>query len=407
MSETLGTDGGNLSGQGGSVINSAGDTLIATDNDGGQSYAFGPSVSRAIETGVINGDFATPPPELSTNMDNAENGLPYFTTEVSHTDATAPYVQAVEDPTVSSGHVLRFTIPNGAAAGRYARIVRFVAVPASAARTTTNQPRAAWRNATGTDKTQAVVLVRAQYYKSDGTTTTGTSNQKANQFVNVAASPYAYEVWTNPNGNGAIPEDAAYLRVEVGVQTNVLTTSALTVDLTEVRVDTGGFQSLFTDQVYPDLYGHGVIYVFNGEMWIRPNETQVTNYNPSIMLSASAGNVTVAPKGTGKLIVSGDADVTSLMTAANIKSGRATVTVTANVVSSISITSVGLKTSAATADSGDVSIVAAQISTRPDVLRAATISNETFSGSNLTGFTIYIFRTSSTNTGVYWMAIGR
>ena len=58
MSDTLGTDAGNLTGQGGAVTNTAGDSLLGTDNDGGTSYALGPSLSRAITTGVINGDVA-------------------------------------------------------------------------------------------------------------------------------------------------------------------------------------------------------------------------------------------------------------------------------------------------------------------------------------------------------------
>jgi hypothetical protein len=33
-------------------------------------------------------------------------------------------------------------------------------------------------------------------------------------------------------------------------------------------------------------------------------------------------------------------------------------------------------------------------------------SNLTFSGSNVTGFTISVFRTTSGNIGVWWLAIG-
>jgi hypothetical protein len=309
MPETLGTDSGNLTGQGGAVTNTAGDPLLGTDNDGEKSYALGPSLSRAITTGVINGDFGTPPPELSANIDNDENALPYFTTEVSHTDATAPYVQAVEDATAASGQVLRFTIPSGAAIGRYARIVRYVAVPGSAARTWTNQPRAAWRNATGTTKTQAIVTIRTQYYQNDGTTTTGTQGTNTATFATISAATYAYETQANPNVTGAIPTDGAYLKIEVGVQVSVLTTSEMTVDLTEVRYDRGLIQLLLADQAQPDNYGYGVVYLLNGTMWIRANETGSSGTNPTISLSASTGNISIDPTSTGTLIVSGDADI--------------------------------------------------------------------------------------------------
>jgi hypothetical protein len=300
MSDTLGTDAGNLTGQGGSVTNTAGDALLGTDNDGEKSYALGPSLSRAIETGVINGDFGTPPPELDTNIDNAENALPYFSVEVSHTDATAPYVQAVEDTTVASGQVLRFTIPSGAAVGRYARIVRYVAVPGSAARTFTNQPRAAWRNATGTTKTQAIVTIRSQYYESDNTTTTGTEGSNSATFTTIAASTYAYETQANPEGTGAIPTNGAYLRVEVGVQVSVETTSEMTVDLTEVRIDRGNIQYLVTDQSQPELYGPAAVYLFNSTLFL--SNGGIVGSEPRITLSANSGDISLTATGQGDAI---------------------------------------------------------------------------------------------------------
>jgi hypothetical protein len=300
MADTLGTDAGNLTGQGGAVTNTAGDVLLGTDNDGEKSYALGPSLSRAIETGVINGDFGTPPPELTTNIDNDENALPYFSVEVSHTDATAPYVQAVGDTTVASGQVLRFTIPSGAAVGRYARIVRYVAVPGSAARTFTNQPRAAWRNATGTTKTQAIVTIRSQYYENDGTTTTGTEGANSATFATIAAAAYAYETQANPEGTGAIPTNGAYLRVEVGVQVSVLTTSEMTVDLTEVRIDRGNIQYLVTDQSQPELYGPAAVYLFNSTLFL--SNGGIVGSEPRITLSANSGDIQLLTTGQGDTI---------------------------------------------------------------------------------------------------------
>jgi hypothetical protein len=338
MSDTLGTDAGNLTGQGGSVTNTAGDALLGTDNDGEKSYALGPSLSRAIETGVINGDFGTTPPELNANIDNAENALPYFTAEVSHTDATAPYVQAVEDATAASGQVLRFTIPSGAAIGRYARIVRYVAVPGSAARTWTNQPRAAWRNATGTTKTQAIVTIRTQYYQNDGTTTTGTQGANSATFATISAATYAYETQANPNVTGAIPTDGAYLKIEVGVQVSVLTTSEMTVDLTEVRYDRGLIQLLLADQVDPSAYGYGVIYLNNGTMWIRANELGTSGSNPSIYLQASTGSIFIDPTSTGTAQVLGSASVTGSVSAASVSTtGNVDVDGTIGVLGSINI----------------------------------------------------------------------
>jgi len=289
------------------IKNENGVELISTESDGGSAYALGPGLNRAIETGIINGDFGSIPPTVGSNLNNSTNRLPYFTTEVSHNDATAPYVQAVADATAASGHVLRFTIPSGAAVGRYARIVRYVAVPGSAARTWTNQPRAAWRNATGTTKTQAVVTVRTQYYQNDGTTTTGTQGTNVSKtFADVFAyAPNAYETQANPNGTGAIPTDGAYLKIEVGVEVSVQTTSAMTVDLTEVRYDRGLIQLLLADQVDPSAYGYGVIYLNNGTMWIRANELGPSGTNPTITLSAASGNINLDSTGTGIVMANG------------------------------------------------------------------------------------------------------
>ena len=289
------------------ITNNVGVELLDTQSDGGNSYALGPSLNRAIETGIINGDFGSTPPTVGSAINNSTNRLPYFTTEVSHTDATAPYVKAVADLTAASGQVLRFTIPSGAAVGRYARIVRYVAVPGSAARTWTNQPRAAWRNATGTTKTQAVVTVRAQYYQNDGTTTTGTQGTNVSKtFADVFAyAPNAYETQANPNGTGAIPTDGAYLKIEVGVEVSVPTTSEMTVDLTEVRYDRGLIQLLLADQVDPSAYGYGVIYLNNGTMWIRANELGASGTNPTITLSATSGNINLDSTGTGIVTANG------------------------------------------------------------------------------------------------------
>ena len=180
------------------------------------------------------------------------------------------------------------------------------------------------------------------------------------------------------SGAGALKTDGSFTASSVTATAAVVATTTVTAT-TGLTVSGGGITMNATTQDITLANGGKV--VFGGEEIGR----------------SAAGTI-----GTDS-----DFETTGMMFAGNIKSGRATITVTGNVVSSISITSVGLKTSAATANADDVSIFAVQNSTRPDVLRAATISNEAFIGSNLNSFSIYIFRTSSTNTGVYWMAIGR
>jgi hypothetical protein len=285
------------------ITNDVGVELLDTQSDGGNSYALGPSLNRAIETGIINGDFGSTPPTVGSAINNSTNRLPYFSVE--STAGTTITVKAVADATAASGYVLRFTIPTSANVGDVCRVYRYVAVPGSAARTWTNQPRAAWRNATGTTKTQASVAIRTQYYRNDSTTATGTAGNNEQTFSTIAGATYAYETQANPNVTGAIPEDAAYLRIAAGVVVNVAPTSELTVDLTEIRYDRGLIQLLLADQVDPSAYGYGVIYLNSGTMWIRANELGASGTNPTITLSASSGNINLDSTGTGVVMANG------------------------------------------------------------------------------------------------------
>jgi hypothetical protein len=286
------------------ITNNVGVELLDTQSDGGNSYALGPSLNRAIETGIINGDFGSTPPTVGSAINNSTNSLPYFSVE--STGGTAITVKAVADATAASGYVLRFTIPTtGVNIGDVCRVYRYVAVPGSAARTWTNQPRAAWRNATSS--AAASVAIRTQYYKGDSSTLTGTAGNNSATFATIAGATYAYETQANPNGTGSIPQDAAYLRIAVGVVVNTVPASELTVDLTEVRYDRGLIQLLLADQVDPDTYGYGVAYLNNGAMWIAPNETGTNGgsggtANPQIMLSSTTGNVNLRPSSTGSVV---------------------------------------------------------------------------------------------------------
>lgn len=416
MYDKIGGDIDALANSSGSVVDENGETLIGTDTAGPSSYVLGPTMLRAIIGGVANGDFAKPPLEAETAISDSENPMPYWSWVDSSSSGriTAAFVA---DADSASGNVLRFTAVN-ALSGDKAYIERNISVLGSQARTLTYQPRSVWTAATssGTYK----VFTEAQFLQNDGTTTTGTSAAGTATGSTVATAGVR-EVQANPNGNGAVPTDGAFIRLRVGMEFTSNRSGTTTVDCCEIRMDYGGPQVLLTDNTDPASYGYGVVYLNNGVMWIRANETGSSGSNPSINMSASSGNIAIdaslgSPstgnislntKSGGTVTTSNNLTVTDLLTAGNIKSGRVTVSVTANVVSSASVTNLGLKTSAATADDTDVSIQATQQSTRPDLLQAATVSSTTFSGSTCTGFTIYIYRTNSTDTSVFWLAHGR
>lgn len=414
--EKFGGDIEVLANASGSIVDENGETIIATDTMGGGAYIFGPTLLRAIVAGVANGDFAKPPLEAETNVNDDENPMPYWWWD----DATSSgriTAKFVADASSASGNILRFTAVN-ALNGDKAYIERNIAVLGSRARTVTYQPRSVWTGATSA--TSYRVFTEAQFLENDAVTTTGTS-ATGTATGSVVNSAGVREVQANPNGNGAVPSDAAFIRLRVGIEFTANRTGTTTVDCCEIRIDQGGIQVLVTDNTDPVNYGYGTVYLTNGVMWIRPNEAGSSGSNPSINLQSSNGNITIdaslgspstgnislTTKSAGTVTASNNLTVTDRVTAGNIKSGYVTITVTANTVSSASVTNVGLKTSAATAASDDVSILVTANSTVPGTVQEVTAGSPTFSGTNLTGFTIYIYRTSSTNTSVWWFAIGR
>jgi hypothetical protein len=135
-----------------------------------------------------------------------------------------------------------------------------------------------------------------------------------------------------------------------------------------------------------------------GDLSTTDNHIQI---DPTLITLRGASRV------TGTFEALSTAAITGIMTAGNIASGVVTVDpVTANVVSSVNVTGLSVKTSAGTPTADNVSILVTAISAAA-ALRSCTASAPTFSGSNLTGFTANIFRTNTTATGVWFLAIGR
>ena len=308
MPESLGSNDGSLASFKGDIIADTDAPLLSTQSTGGQSYALGSSLSAGIYTMVQNGTFKATPPDPDSVISEPENALPYFSLESNYVSGSQITATSVEDTTVASGRKIRFTIPVGTAVGQYLRFVRYVAIPGSVARTFTYQPRSAWKSTSST--TQVSVNLQAQFYQNDIATTIGTSDTKSSTLTTVAASTWAWEVYANPNSIPAIPTNAAFIRVAVGVTVNTLTTSEWTVDLHEVRIDHGGIQLLLSDQSQPGVYGYGTIYLYGGVMWIRPNEIATSGSNPSIYLDSTTGNIGIDPTSTGTAQILGSASVT-------------------------------------------------------------------------------------------------
>jgi hypothetical protein len=289
MPESLGSNDGSLASYKGDIIADTDAPLLSTQSSGGQSYALGSSLSAGIYTMVQNGTFKATPPDPDSAIAEPENALPYFSLESNYVSGAQITASSVEDSTVASGRKIRFTIPAGTAVGQYLRLVRYVAVPGSVARTFTYQPRSAWKSTSST--TEVSANHQSQYYQTDISTVTGTSETRAATLTTITASTWAYELYANPNTLPSIPADAAFVRVAVGVTVNTLTTSEWTVDLHEVRIDHGSIQSLITDQTDPARYGYASTYMNSGRLDTRSNETGVVGSSPIISIYSKQGSI--------------------------------------------------------------------------------------------------------------------
>ena len=378
MAERYGTDLNGLGGFEGGVTSENGAALVSTSSDGETSLLFGPAALREIRAGIANGDFAISPDD-STATITAENPLPYWTfTDVD--SAGAITCALVADPISAPLKVLRWSVAASTPAGKSATLTRYVPCASSRNRAFAYIPEITIDASATT--TSLVTLLRMEFVKEDYSSTGGEVSRAATfstteQTINLNTG----SVYLTPARNAAF----AKITIEVGTL-STSPASVTTLDLYEVGL-----------YIAPSLLAVG-------------ERSDPTTYTPAVIQQES-GVLTITPATSLAIAkntaVTGNLSATGRMTAGNVKSGRALVTVTANVVSSVSVTSVGLVTSNASAGVNDVSIVASQGSTRPDLLRAVTIANETFSGANLTAFTAYIFRTNSTDTSVYWIATGR
>jgi len=127
------------------------------------------------------------------------------------------------------------------------------------------------------------------------------------------STSWGTETWSNPGSltrsTGTVPENAAYLRIRVGVLVGTTVgATARTVDLSEVRVDRGPIQLLLADQTSPDTYGYGAVYLSSGLLTIAPNESGLNGgstgtQNPRMEFASSDGKIYIKPSSTGSVII--------------------------------------------------------------------------------------------------------
>lgn len=302
MGDRIGGDSPALGNSTGAVIDSYGLPLISTDMAGGQSYILGPTMLRAIVGGVANGDFAKPPPDPDAVLDTGDNALPYWDwVDTSSGKVTA---QVVPDTDQASGNVLRFTAVGDGASSGTAYLQRTISVLGSRARSLTYEPHAFFTNVTGGTAQQSATtaFISVGYYDQAGSAV-GTAASGGWSGAYITANQL--ELSKVANGNGAVSSDAAFLQLQIGVSFGTALNGTCTLDLAEMRLDTGGIQTIITDELAPETYGPGVTYLFDGRYWIESNRFGA-GLNPTILLDAQVGDISLDASNSNGTAVGGN-----------------------------------------------------------------------------------------------------
>jgi len=295
----MGKYGTNLEGFGafeGGVNADKGAPLVSTNSDGETALLFGPAALREIQAGVANGDFAIPPDAAGDTITES-NPLPYWTfTDVNSAGAITAAI--VSDAGAGSGNVLRFTVASGTLTGKSATLTRYIPVPSSASRSFSFYAEATFDN--GTNSPQANATVTCQFYKQDGTTTTGTAFSSPTSLFSdliTAEGLMAPDIYGDPTTltNAVAPSDAAYLKLTITIATVATQSAARTVDLTEVRLGNGLPEIIFTDKNVP-TNPPGYIICANNDMIVAAgNDVGLLSLGASTLLLADTDLVLDSP----------------------------------------------------------------------------------------------------------------
>lgn len=131
-----------------------------------------------------------------------------------------------------------------------------------------------------------------------------------------------------------------------------------------------------------------------------------------VTVTGGTGNASTPTVSIGQAVATtsdvtfADITGTGVFSAPNIASGLVLMTPVANTTTGVAVTGLSVLCSNATAALDDFS-VAVTANSAANALRTTTYSTLTFSGSTLTGLTVRVFRTDTTQTGVSWIVIGR
>lgn len=178
------------------------DPLTGEDAPVGTDVGFGAALRRFVHTGVLNGDFALPPPDPSRPIDNTENPLPYWTW--TPVDGTVELTSDT-DSAYASGRTVTFRA-TGAAGASY--LTQFVPVPLSRGQQ--------YRALLSAFMTKTYLILGYTYYQNDATSAIGTEKQ----VIGTTDAEAQIDA-------GLVPTNAAYIRIRIQYLPDLADTSTI------------------------------------------------------------------------------------------------------------------------------------------------------------------------------------
>lgn len=264
---------------------------LALEDESGQTLldaqGFGPTWIRFIQSGVYNGDFASPSPSLVADFHNDTNPLPNW--DYSQVSGTAVTGRSVVDATSPTGFVARFSMASGLAGDR-SYISQKVPISQSRSSDFVVHARATVRATADSLATAAMQTILLD--KNFGILTSTTTTEITLTTIN--ADPENVKVLSVTYSGDDIPSNAAYVFVQVGLQRSGASAgSTATLDVLDVRVENPRGDIRLADNEDPTK-GNGHIFKAGGSLWIRVNEG---DGDPAIEIS-DGGPVTIYGDGT-------------------------------------------------------------------------------------------------------------
>ena len=170
--------------------------------------------------------------------------------------------------------------------------------------------------------------------------------------------------------------------------------------------DTAGIVSVSLSASYAsDIHTHHTSSITTGDF------AATVSGGTGVTVTGGTGNASTPTVSIGQAVATtsnvtfANITGTGMFSAPNIARGRVSITPVANETTGVAVTGLTVKTSAVTATSDDVSVLVTGESSA-NAFRTSSASSPTFSGSNLTGFTVNVFRTNTTTMSVWWLAVG-